>query len=362
MNYNLRIDENFLKGDHTDGEVLQHTDLNELENVVKTAINANYEDIQKLQDGTLPVSGAASVVAGDGTATVSQYAQETLGSSDNKIPSSLQVKSYVDNLYNNINDSLIMYWDGTSSQASVNLFNSLCDKYDNNEKFLLFGRFNVQFLVWQPVEGEEGVYEQVYTYREVVSPIIVHKTTDLEQPGGVMYSFVTPPIFYGGQYAIGSVSATGNWGEFTAVGPASWSKNSAPVALQELGEFAGTPLTLAFTNAITGYSAQNNTFAINSTDGSKLFNAAFVVSAGRVLTLSWTINGVPITFIGSITRSEFTGVNSDNYYCAAELVALGQGNTLKASIILHYQETNPDTHTWTQDNANTTVTFSGEVA
>ena len=41
MNYNVRIDDNFLKADHSDGEVLQHTDLNEHENVVKTAIIVN---------------------------------------------------------------------------------------------------------------------------------------------------------------------------------------------------------------------------------------------------------------------------------------------------------------------------------
>lgn len=98
MNYNERIGDNFLKADHVDGEVLQHTDLNELESVVKTAINANYTDIQKLQDGTLSVANAASLIGTDSVATLSQFIDESLRESDNKIPTSMQVKKYVDNL------------------------------------------------------------------------------------------------------------------------------------------------------------------------------------------------------------------------------------------------------------------------
>ena len=102
MNYNVRIDDNFLKADHSDGEVLQHTDLNELESVVKTAINANYLDIQKLEDGTIPVSGATSLKGTDGVATLSQFINESLQPSDSKIPTSLQVKNFVENVVNMI--------------------------------------------------------------------------------------------------------------------------------------------------------------------------------------------------------------------------------------------------------------------
>ena len=77
MEYNVRIDDNFLRGDHVDGEVLQHTDLNELENVAKTAINANYEDIQKLQDGTILIGNSEKL---DG-ASLSKFADETLQNS-----------------------------------------------------------------------------------------------------------------------------------------------------------------------------------------------------------------------------------------------------------------------------------------
>lgn len=91
-NYNVRIDDNFLRADFTDGQVLQHTDLNEFESVVKLAVNANYEDIQKIQDGTIQAGGAATLSG----AELSTYETETLQNSDTKIPTSMQIKQYVD--------------------------------------------------------------------------------------------------------------------------------------------------------------------------------------------------------------------------------------------------------------------------
>jgi hypothetical protein len=98
MDYEVRIDDKFLKGDHKDGEVLTSSELNELENVVKTAINANYEDIQKLNNGELPV-GDASTLAG---ASLSTYNDEALQNSDTKVPTSMQVKQYVDGAVSDI--------------------------------------------------------------------------------------------------------------------------------------------------------------------------------------------------------------------------------------------------------------------
>lgn len=227
MNYNVRIDDNFLKANHTDGEVLHHTDLNELENVIKTAINANYEDIQKIQDGTLAVSGASSLKADEGVAILSQYSTEALQANDSKIPTSLQVKVYTDNLFNSANTGLVYYWDGTSSQANVNLFNALCDKYDNNEPFVLFGRFDVEF------DFSESTSSTNIQSRQIVSPIIVNKITDMEQEGESYQSFVTPPIMYWNKYTVGSVHLTGTWGHFTAVEPASWDGSAAPVTREE---------------------------------------------------------------------------------------------------------------------------------
>lgn len=102
MDYSKRIDDNYLKSNWKDGEILQHLDLNEIETVIKAAINANYEDIQKIINGTYIV-GSAEGVAG---ATLSKYAIEPLTSADDKIPSSLQVKEYVDGAKQEAIDSI----------------------------------------------------------------------------------------------------------------------------------------------------------------------------------------------------------------------------------------------------------------
>ena len=126
MKYNLRIDDNYLKADWKDGEILQHTDVNELDIVVKTAINANYEDIQKILDGTYVVGSASGI---DG-ATLSKYAIETLSNSDDKIPSSLQVKQYVDEAKQKAIDSI-----PTKVSAFENDAGYLIKSVDNLENY-----------------------------------------------------------------------------------------------------------------------------------------------------------------------------------------------------------------------------------
>jgi len=129
MEYNVRIDDNFLRGDHVDGEVLQHTDLNELENVAKTAINANYEDIQKLQDGTILIGNSEKL---DG-ASLSKFADETLQNSDTKVPTSSQVKQYVDGAISNID--LDGYYTKREIDAIVETYDSDGNGIvDNSEK------------------------------------------------------------------------------------------------------------------------------------------------------------------------------------------------------------------------------------
>lgn len=103
MNYNQRIGDDFLRADHVDGEVLQHTELNELESVVKTAVNANYEDIQKLQNGVLVAKNSEELSG----ATLSPLEDETLQNSDVKVPTSAQVKSYIDTQDNTKQDLLV---------------------------------------------------------------------------------------------------------------------------------------------------------------------------------------------------------------------------------------------------------------
>ena len=101
---NERIDNKYLTASHRPGEVILAEDMNELESVVKAGINANYEDIQKIEDGTIMV-GNASQLQG---ATLSTYSDSELSDDDNKFPSSRQVKRYIDSADSDLKD----YTDG----------------------------------------------------------------------------------------------------------------------------------------------------------------------------------------------------------------------------------------------------------
>ena len=90
-----RIGEADLNPIYKDGQVYQHTDVNNMLSILKTAVNENYHDIQKLENGTKDVEKAKTL---DG-ATLSRYLDETLQANDNKVPSSQQAKAYVDNLF-----------------------------------------------------------------------------------------------------------------------------------------------------------------------------------------------------------------------------------------------------------------------
>lgn len=226
MNYNVRIDDNFLKADHSDGEVLQHTDLNELESVVKTAINANYLDIQKLENGTISVAGATSLKGTDGVATLSQFINESLQPSDSKIPTSLQVKNFVENVVNTANTGLVFYWDGTGGQEGANIFNQICSKYDNNGKFVFYGRFYVD------VGYDKPSGEHVEIPRDIIAPIMVNKLTDRQTGNKDYLSFSFPPVFLGHKYSICSIELTGEWGKFTDVKQMTWADSMAPVTKQ----------------------------------------------------------------------------------------------------------------------------------
>lgn len=100
MDENLikRIGDEYLQADHKDGETFLHTDYNEFLSIFKTSINENYYDIQRITNGTLKVYNTAKL---DG-ATLSRSVNGSLSSDDNTIPSSKQVKIYVDNYYNEL--------------------------------------------------------------------------------------------------------------------------------------------------------------------------------------------------------------------------------------------------------------------
>ena len=103
-----RIGEADLNPNYKDGQVYQHTDVNNMLSILKTAVNENYYDIQKLENGEKTVGNARSL---DG-ATLSRYLDETLQSDDNKIPSSQQAKAYIDGLFESFTPPIrgVDYW------------------------------------------------------------------------------------------------------------------------------------------------------------------------------------------------------------------------------------------------------------
>lgn len=103
-----RIGEADLNPTYKDGQVYQHTDINNMLSILKTAVNENYYDIQKLENGEKTVGNANSL---DG-ATLSRYLDETLQADDDKIPSSQQTKAYIDALFADFSPPIrgVDYW------------------------------------------------------------------------------------------------------------------------------------------------------------------------------------------------------------------------------------------------------------
>ena len=103
-----RIGEADLNPTYKDGQVYQHTDVNKMLSIFKTAINENYYDIQKLENGTKSVGNAVALNG----ATLSRYLEEILQADDDKVPSSQQVKAYVDGLFSEFSPPIrgVDYW------------------------------------------------------------------------------------------------------------------------------------------------------------------------------------------------------------------------------------------------------------
>ena len=324
MNYNVRIDDNFLKADHSDGEVLQHTDLNELESVVKTAINANYLDIQKLEDGTISVAGATSLKGTDGVATLSQLINENLQPSDSKIPTSLQVKNFVENVVNTANTGLVFYWDGTGGQEGANIFNQICSKYDNNGKFVFYGRFSVD------VGYDKPSGEHVVIMRDVIAPIIVNKLTDRQTGNKDYLSFSFPPIFLGDKYAICSIELTGDWGKFTDVKQMTWSDSMAPAMVKDTNSVNNLEFTGDYSSGAT-----SGNIALTEDDANTLKNKLFSVNPGKLVTLKTNINGT-VNLLGELTEHT---IENDNMYYNIDFMELGQYASYKVTVKAHFTKT-----------------------
>jgi len=103
-----RIGEADLNPTYKDGQVYQHTDVNNMLSILKTAVNENYHDIQRLENGEKDVGNAKKL---DG-ATLSRYLDETLQADDDKIPSSQQAKAYMDALFAEFSPPIrgVDYW------------------------------------------------------------------------------------------------------------------------------------------------------------------------------------------------------------------------------------------------------------
>ena len=348
MDYNVRIDDNFLKADHSDGEVLQHTDLNELESVVKTAINANYIDIQKLQDGTKSVSEATSLKGEDGSATLSQFITEMLQPSDNKIPTSLQVKNFVENAINTANTGLVFYWDGTGGQEGANIFNQICSKYDNGGKFVFYGRcvLDASYI------NTDGEY--VERKRDVIAPIMVSKLDDTQTGNVDVFSFSIPPVFLGDKYAICSIQLTGEWGKFTDVSQVSWGDDMAPARVQDVKDLSSPlyEITLEGDYTSESYPAE---VVITDEDAVAIENVTFALDAGKLVNLKVNIGG-NVNMLGTLTTSEITGDDLNDYYAQIDLMSLGQNANYKVTIKLHF--VNTEGVTWENDTDYTKMYIS----
>ena len=103
-----RIGEADLNPTYKDGQVYQHTDVNNMLSILKTAVNENYHDIQKLESGEIGVGNTNKL---DG-AELSRYIDEELQADDDKIPSSQQTKAYIDALFSEFSAPIrgVDYW------------------------------------------------------------------------------------------------------------------------------------------------------------------------------------------------------------------------------------------------------------
>lgn len=112
-----RIGEADLNPIYKDGQVYQHTDVNNMLSILKTAVNENYYDIQKLENGEIDTGNAKKL----DNATLSRYLIEELQANDDKIPSSQQVKAYVDAKLSEFNPPVrgVDYWTDEDKQEVI---------------------------------------------------------------------------------------------------------------------------------------------------------------------------------------------------------------------------------------------------
>ena len=340
MNYNVRIDDNFLKADHSDGEVLQHTDLNELESVVKTAINANYVDIQKLQNGITPVSNANSLKGASGSATLSQAVSEILVPSDNKIPSSLQVKNFVDNTISTFSSGLVFYWNGTEGQEGANIFNQVCAKYDAGEKFIFYGKVSIKL----PLRDE---------VRYVIVPITVKKMTKDDLSSGDN-TFTVPSIYCGDvmNYISPFIDVTGSWGNYTNVECGTMSSDMAPVTGGQLNSILSSDYRVILDGDYSNATVDG--MSLTEEDAQELRIKTSNASEGTLFRIDLNINGT-VHLLGEMTD---INIETDAYYITIDCTSLGVNSNIKATIILYLKTSDTDPYIYIIDTERTKLYVS----
>lgn len=200
----MRIDDNYLRGDRVDGEIITSSDFNELETVVKTAINANYDDI---------INVSKDIV------NINQFNLDTINNLANLDDGVKNNAEEIRNLKENglVYDIPLYYYNGLHNQENLDMFNEICGLFDNKSPFVLVGRFEVELQT-----GED-----TFEMEEVIAPIQVKNYTDRET-GGTVLSFATAPIWLGSQYNIATIGLVGEWGNFTDFQTIGWSALQGP--------------------------------------------------------------------------------------------------------------------------------------
>lgn len=124
-NLTNRIGDEYLNPNYLDGQILLNTDVNEIVSIVKAAINANFKDIQRLQNGALEVANALKLNG----AELSKSSEGDLEGSDAKVPTSQIVKTYIDAKVKEVIDSI----DISSLVEDINNLSTKVDgKIDKN--------------------------------------------------------------------------------------------------------------------------------------------------------------------------------------------------------------------------------------
>lgn len=230
-----RIGDNYLRGDKVDGQMITSAEFNELETVVKEAVNANYTDIQM---GNMNNSLMINALTTDMINLRTEMEVLDLNKQNNLISgSTIKTINGISVLgEGNIvieggsgSSVPVFYWNGASGEPALELFNSICRMYDNGEPFVLVGKVSVEDGWW---------YDGQYNYRniDVVAPITVKKFIDYERHydtegnpvTGTSYSFCTEIVPTVDGFLYGSVFLAGEWGAFTSISPMGWSYVEGP--------------------------------------------------------------------------------------------------------------------------------------